>query len=137
MTHPALAKTRTDTRARAGKPRTACPTSAIPDTISKGQSSKSGRAPASSPAPLACDAPSSNAPSPASPVGTKADTLIALLRRREGATIAQMCGATGWLPHSVRGFMAGTLRKRHGLAVVSEKSDSGRVYRIAGDGANA
>ncbi|MCI1754662.1 MAG: DUF3489 domain-containing protein [Sphingobium sp.] len=38
--------------------------------------------------------------------------------------------AVGWLPHSVRGFMAGTLKKRHGIAVVSEKIGAERIYRI-------
>jgi hypothetical protein len=62
---------------------------------------------------------------------TKAQVLIALLRREEGATIAQLCAAVGWLPHSVRGFMAGALRKRHGLRVVVEVTGEGRIYRIA------
>lgn len=51
--------------------------------------------------------------------------------------MAAMCGVSGWLPHSMRGFMAGTLRKRHGMSVVSEKTEAGRVYRIAADGADA
>lgn len=41
--------------------------------------------------------------------------------------------ATGWQKHSVRGFMAGALRKRHGLTAVSEKTESGRVYRTAAE----
>lgn len=68
---------------------------------------------------------------------TKSEMLIASLRRPDGATIAQMGEATGWLPHSVRGFMAGTLRRRYGLSVTSEMTEGGRVYRIAGQEADA
>lgn len=76
----------------------------------------------------------STAIEPASPTLTKAEQLIALLRRPEGASIAQMGPAVGWLPHSVRGFMADTLKKRHGIYVVSEKSGTERIYRIADAG---
>ena len=49
----------------------------------------------------------------------------------EGATIATMMTATHWQPHSVRGFLAGVVRKRLGLELRSEKIDGGdRVYRI-------
>ena len=48
--------------------------------------------------------------------GTKQEAVLALLRREEGATIAQICEATGWQPHTVRGFFAG-LRKRQGIEV--------------------
>ena len=47
---------------------------------------------------------------------TKLQQVLALLRRPEGATIAQIAEATGWQPHTVRGFLAG-LKKRHGIAV--------------------
>jgi hypothetical protein len=63
--------------------------------------------------------------------GTKQATVIAMLKRPEGATIAQICAATQWLPHTVRGAMAGALTKRLGLAISSTKSDNQmRVYRI-------
>ena len=56
-----------------------------------------------------------------------------MLRRAEGATIAQIVEATGWQPHTVRGALAGALKKRLGLDVASEKVEGrGRVYRIAG-----
>jgi len=48
--------------------------------------------------------------------GTKQEAVLALLRREEGATIAQICEATGWQGHTVRGFFAG-LKKRQGIEV--------------------
>ena len=48
--------------------------------------------------------------------GTKQEAVLALLRREEGATIAQICEATGWQQHTVRGFFAG-LKKRQGIEV--------------------
>ncbi len=48
--------------------------------------------------------------------GTKQEQVLALLRREEGATIAQICDATGWQGHTVRGFFAG-LKKRQGIEV--------------------
>ena len=63
--------------------------------------------------------------------GTKQAQLIAMLRRPEGATITQIVEATGWLPHTVRGFFAGALKKKLGLTVTSEKVEGGeRVYRL-------
>lgn len=62
---------------------------------------------------------------------TKQAMLIAMLKRPEGATIQQVVDATGWLPHSVRGAIAGALKKKLGLNVVSEKVENlGRAYRI-------
>ncbi len=59
--------------------------------------------------------------------------LIAMLRRAKGATIAEIVEALGWQPHTVRGVIAGALKKKLGLEVVSEKSDKRwRIYRIAG-----
>jgi hypothetical protein len=63
--------------------------------------------------------------------GTKQAQLIAMLRRKEGATIAQIVEATGWQPHTVRGAFAGALKKKLGLEVTSEKAESGeRTYRL-------
>ena len=62
---------------------------------------------------------------------TKQARLIAMLRRKEGATIAQIVAATGWQPHTVRGALAGALKKKLGLTVTSDKvAGVGRVYRI-------
>ena len=63
--------------------------------------------------------------------GTKQATLIAMLREPEGATIEEIMAATGWLSHTVRGAIAGALKKKLGLDVSSEKDDvRGRVYRL-------
>jgi hypothetical protein len=63
--------------------------------------------------------------------GTKQATLIAMLRAEDGATIAEIVDATGWQPHTVRGAMAGALKKKLGLVVTSEKIEGrGRVYRL-------
>ena len=61
----------------------------------------------------------------------KLGAIVALMRRPEGATVAQMSEATDWLPHSVRGALAGALKRKHGLTITSDKTDAGRVYRIA------
>ena len=69
---------------------------------------------------------------PAARAGTKQSVLIELLSRRDGATIAEAVKATGWQPHSVRGAISGTLKKKLGLAVTSDKIEGrGRVYRIS------
>ena len=65
--------------------------------------------------------------------GTKQAALIDMLRRDEGATIAQIVEATGWQPHTVRGAISGALKKKLGLTVTSEKTEGGeRVYRTTG-----
>ena len=65
--------------------------------------------------------------------GTKQAQLIAMLRRKEGATIAQIVEALGWQPHTARGAFAGALKKKLGLTVTSEKIEGTRVYRISGE----
>jgi hypothetical protein len=55
-----------------------------------------------------------------------------MLKSTQGATIAAMMQATGWQQHSVRGFLAGVVRKRLQLSLFSEKRDGTRVYRISG-----
>jgi hypothetical protein len=75
--------------------------------------------------------------------GTKQEAVLALLRRAEGATIAQICEATGWQQHTVRGFFVG-LKRRQGIEVQvlervrqvgpNKKGAKGSysIYRIAG-----
>lgn len=62
--------------------------------------------------------------------GSAQDAVIALLKRGEGATIAEMQQATGWLPHSVRGALSGVISKRLGHTIVIAREERGRVYRI-------
>jgi DNA-binding MarR family transcriptional regulator len=63
--------------------------------------------------------------------GTKQEKLIAMLRRKEGATIKQLARALAWQPHTVHGVLSGTIRKRLGLNVVgTSNSGSRRTYRI-------
>ncbi|HVI27288.1 DUF3489 domain-containing protein [Hansschlegelia sp.] len=65
--------------------------------------------------------------------GTKQATLIGMLQRPEGATIEEMAAATGWLTHTVRGALAGAIKKRLRMEVTSEKVEGrGRVYRVRG-----
>jgi Protein of unknown function (DUF3489) len=61
---------------------------------------------------------------------TKHARIIALLRAPAGTTIAAIMTATDWQQHSVRGFLAGVVRKKLGLNLVSEQTHKGRVYRI-------
>lgn len=63
--------------------------------------------------------------------GTKQAMLIEMLRAETGATIEEIVAATGWQPHTVRGAIAGALKKKLGLDVISEKVEGrGRVYRL-------
>ena len=63
--------------------------------------------------------------------GSKQSRVIAMLQSPAGATIAAMMQATGWQQHSVRGFLAGVVRKRLKLKLSSKKVDGTRVYRVA------
>jgi len=57
-----------------------------------------------------------------------------LLLRPEGASVEDMMAATGWQTHSVRGALSGGLKKKLGLIIESEKTATGRVYRIIDSG---
>ncbi len=62
---------------------------------------------------------------------SKQAQVIAMLKRPEGATIAQICEATGWQQHTVRGTFAGAFKKKLGLNLTSEKSEGAeRIYRV-------
>jgi hypothetical protein len=62
---------------------------------------------------------------------TKQAQIISMLRRPEGATIAEIVVATGWLAHSARGLISGGLKKKRNLPVTAEKVEGrGTVYRI-------
>jgi hypothetical protein len=63
--------------------------------------------------------------------GSKAAKIIDLLKRPNGATLAEIMKAASWQAHSVRGFISGTLTKKMGLTVVSAKDETGeRNYSI-------
>ena len=62
---------------------------------------------------------------------SKQAQVIAMLKRADGATITQICEATGWQSHPVRGTFAGAFKKKLGLEITSSNADgSERTYRI-------
>lgn len=69
-----------------------------------------------------------SAPAPA--VG-KLGALVALMRRPQGASLQELCAETDWQPHSVRGALAGSLKRSRGYEIASERIDGVRVYKIA------
>ena len=76
-------------------------------------------------------ATSGQAPKPQPRDGTKQAQLIALLRRSEGADLDEIAEATGWQKHTIRGAIAGALKKKLGLEITSTRDDQGRrIYRI-------
>ena len=65
-------------------------------------------------------------------VGTKTATVLAMLRQTKGATLKELMKATGWQAHSVRGFLSGTLGKKMGFTLASNKREDGeRVYKVS------
>ncbi len=67
---------------------------------------------------------------------TKKQIALSLLQRSKGASIAEMQRAMGWQAHSVRGFLAGTVKKMPGVILLSDKPESGpRRYRVEAAGA--
>ena len=82
----------------------------------------------------AIDEPTTTRAAPKLPIpraGTKQAMLIEMLRRPEGAAIAEIVEATGWMAHTARGAIAGALKKKLGLVVTSApEGDRGRVYRL-------
>ena len=64
--------------------------------------------------------------------GSKKQIVIDMMRRKEGATLAEIAKATDWQNHSIRGFISGSLTKKMRLTVESTKNEAGeRTYRIA------
>ncbi len=71
-------------------------------------------------------------PKPRTRENSKQAEVIRMLQRPEGATIAQICEATGWQAHTVRGTLAGALKKKLGLTITSDKvKGDDRIYRVA------
>lgn len=103
----------------------------MPQTAKSKSKSRKAQAIAHSRPPAASPIAPSKSAAPSARSGTKSATVIDLLKSKSGASLAEMMKATGWQAHSVRGFLAGSLRKRHGLAAESEKAADGeRRYRV-------
>ncbi len=78
------------------------------------------------------DAAAGEQAAPRTRENSKQAQVIAMLKRPEGATIKQVCEATDWQAHTVRGTFAGAFKKKLGLTITSDKAEGGeRVYRIA------
>jgi len=68
---------------------------------------------------------------------SKQATVVAMLRRPQGATVAQICACTGWQAHTVRGTFAGAFKKKLGLTITSAKPQGGeRCYHIVATSAD-
>jgi hypothetical protein len=95
---------------------------------------KSGKRARKSASPQKTDAVRANCKQRPAAHTTKTDQVLSLLRRAKGASISDLSTATGWQAHSLRGFLSGTVKKKMGLQVLSEKDGKGvRRYRIATD----
>jgi hypothetical protein len=91
---------------------------------------KSRKATAARPASNSRAQPVSASTKPSTRPDTKHARILGMLRSSAGTTIAAIMTMTDWQQHSVRGFLAGVVRKKLGLNLVSEQTDKGRVYRI-------
>jgi len=62
--------------------------------------------------------------------GSKLGSVVTMLREPTGASIEDLCQATGWQAHSVRAVLSATIKKKLGLKVTSERVDGVRRYRV-------
>lgn len=99
----------------------------------KMRSPKSKSAPATITAKHSQPSPARSATRKTSDTPSKQERVLAMLRSPDGTTVAAMMQATGWQQHSVRGFLAGTVRKRLKLKLQSTKVDGTRIYRIGSE----
>ena len=68
----------------------------------------------------------------ASEPSTTRELILTLLKRKGGASLNEICEATGWQRHSVRGFLSRTIKRKLSLELVAEQSEDGvRRYRVA------
>lgn len=96
---------------------------------SPARTTKPAKPPSKKPAPkTAAKAVDAEVPAPSGKLGA----LIGLMRRPDGATLADLMAATEWQAHSVRGAISGALKKRLGLTIVSARDEGVRTYRITG-----
>ncbi len=58
---------------------------------------------------------------------SKKELVLAMLRRKNGACVSELTKATGWQTHPVRGFLSGTVRKKLGLDLITERQESGAL----------
>ena len=68
--------------------------------------------------------------------GSKQAQVIEMLMKPEGTTIDDIMQTTDWQQHSVRGFLAGIVRKKLRLTLISEAAEAGRIYKVTGNAAS-
>lgn len=88
----------------------------------------------SDPAPAKTEAADHEPAAPKSREGTKQAAMIAMLRRPEGATVEQIADITGWQNHTIRGAIAGALKKKLGLTIAAERVRNVGPNRVGGRG---
>ena len=129
-TQPSSAKPKSPApKSRTKSPRSAAARGAVKPKSASAKSTKPAHKPMTSRAASPRRAPAiAPEAAPAPVLATKQSQLITLLGT--GASMAQMIKLTGWQPHTVRGMLSGSLRKRLGLNVQHQMEDGVRVYRI-------